>query len=251
MHLLEARDEYELALKAGQKEVRDCRARRISASPAVLDRILTEQPELEFVQLQFNYADYDDPVVQSFKCYEVCRKYNKPVIVMEPVKGGRLINLPTEAKIVLDEMHGGSYASYAIRYCSSFEGIFMVLSGMSTIEQVEDNIGYMKDFVPFTKEEFEAVDEVREILKKQDSIPCTECKYCVDGCPKKIVIPRLFDWYNDKKVYEWNVDEAYHKYAEANAVASDCIKCGKCEKECPQHLPIRELLEKVADAFEK
>ncbi len=220
-------------------------------SAQVLDKILSEQPSIEVVQLQFNYADYDDPVVQSYECYKVCQKHKKPVIVMEPVKGGRLINLPEEAKHILDARGQGSYASYAIRYCASFDDIFMVLSGMSTLEQVEDNISYMKEFVPFTEEEFAAVDQVRQILKEQDSIPCTECKYCVDGCPKMIKIPKYFDWYNDKKVYQWKVDKHYQEYIQTNPRPSDCIKCGKCEKECPQHLPIRELLGKVTELFEQ
>lgn len=218
-------------------------------SAKVLDKILSEQPSIEVVQLQFNYADYDDAIVQSYECYKVCQKHQKPVIVMEPVKGGRLINLPEEARQIFDTMDCGSYASYAIRYCASFENIFMVLSGMSTLEQVEDNISYMKEFQPLTEGEMQAVEKVREILKKQDAIPCTECKYCVDGCPKKINIPKYFDWYNDKKVYQWSVDESYRKYGKENPLPSDCIKCGKCEKECPQHLPIRELLEKVTDIF--
>lgn len=218
----------------------------------VLDMILTEHPEIEVVQIQFNYVDYEDPGIQGRLCYEVCRKHNKPIIVMEPVKGGNLINLPDEAKAILDGLHGGSYASYAIRYAASFEGIFMVLSGMSNMEQMQDNLSYMKDFKPLTKEEFAAIDKVCAIFKGLNVIPCTACRYCTDGCPKKISIPDLFSCMNGKELYkDWNSDWYYMVYTQNAGKASDCIKCGKCEKACPQHLPIRELLEKVAETFEK
>lgn len=218
----------------------------------VLDRILSEHPEIEVVQLQFNYADYDDPGIQSYACYQVCEKYHKPVIVMEPVKGGSLINLPEEAKKVLDDLNGGSYASYAIRYCASFPQTFMVLSGMSDLAQMEDNISYMKEFVPFCDAEYEAVEQVRRILKGQDSIACTACRYCTAGCPRKISIPDLFSCYNAKKQYQdWNSDFYYGVHTAEGGKASDCIACGKCEHVCPQHLPIRDLLKAVAAEFEK
>lgn len=218
----------------------------------VLDRILSEHPEIEVVQLQFNYADYDDPGIQSYACYQVCEKYHKPVIVMEPVKGGSLINLPEEAKKVLDDLNGGSYASYAIRYCASFPQTFMVLSGMSDLAQMEDNISYMKEFVPFCDAEYEAVEQVRRILKGQDSIACTACRYCTAGCPRKISIPDLFSCYNAKKQYQdWNSDFYYGVHTAEGGKASDCIACGKCEHVCPQHLPIRDLLKEVAVEFEK
>lgn len=219
----------------------------------VLDRILTEYPQIEVVQIQFNYLDYEDPIVESRKCYEVCVKHNKPVIVMEPVRGGRLVNLPEEAQAVLDELNNGSNASYAIRFAASFPNVMMVLSGMSDMEQMNDNISYMKEFEPLSDEEHAALRKVADILIAQNLIPCTACRYCVDGCPKHISIPDLFKDYNDKmsrKDTEADSDANYRLHTKENGKASDCIKCGKCEKECPQHLEIRELLKKTAHMFE-
>ena len=219
----------------------------------VLEQILTEYPQIEVVQIQFNYVDYDDPAVESRKCYEVCRKYGKPVIVMEPVKGGNLVNLPESAKDIFDELGEGSPASYAIRFAAGFEGIDMVLSGMSSYEQMVDNIGYMKEFQPLNDNEMEAVRKVQDIFKGMNLIPCTACRYCEAGCPKKIAIPDLFAVMNTKQIYhDWNADYYYNNVHTAQGrKASDCIKCGKCEKACPQHLEIRRLLEDVTKEFEK
>lgn len=221
--------------------------------PEILEQILTEYPQIEVVQIQFNYVDYEDPAVESKKCYEICRKFGKPVIVMEPVKGGSLVNLPLQAMEVLEKLKGGSTASYAIRYAAGFEGILMVLSGMSSMEQMEDNIRFMKDFQPLNEQEMEAVAQVRKIFKEMNLIPCTACRYCMPGCPKHISIPDLFACMNAKKQYQnRNADYYYHNvHTSQKGKASDCIKCGKCEKECPQHLPIRDLLEAVAAEFEK
>lgn len=219
----------------------------------VLEQILTEYPQIEVVQIQFNYLDYNDPAVQSRQCYEVCRKYGKPVLVMEPVKGGSLVNLPDEALEVLDSLRGGSPASYALRFAAGFEGIRMVLSGMSNMEQMEDNLSYMKDFRPLDQQELEAIDQVREIFNSKHLIPCTACRYCTAGCPKKILIPDLFACMNMKKLFQgWSADFYYNSiHTVGHGKASDCIKCGKCEKICPQHLPVRDLLEDVASEFEK
>ena len=219
----------------------------------LLDEILTEYPQVEVVQIQFNYLDYDDQAVQSRACYEVCVKHNKPVIVMEPVKGGNLVNLPEDAKAVLDALHGGSPASYAIRFAAGFPGIMMVLSGMSDLAQMQDNISYMQNFQPLSDTEMEAVHKVQDIFHSMHLIPCTACRYCTDGCPKHISIPDLFATMNTKKIYnDWNADYYYHQVHTVNhGKASDCIKCGKCEQVCPQHLHIRELLESVAAEFEK
>ena len=219
----------------------------------VLDQILTEYPQIEVVQIQFNYLDYDDIAVQSRKCYEVCRKHGKPVLVMEPVKGGSLVNLPEEAKKVLDDLHGGSPASYAIRFAAGFPGMMMVLSGMSDLEQMKDNLSYMRDFKPLNETELAAVNKVQEIFHKMNMIPCTACRYCVEGCPKQISIPDLFAIMNIKQLHhDWNADYYYEEVHTApGRRASDCLKCGKCEKICPQHLPIRKLLEEIAKEFDK
>lgn len=219
----------------------------------VLDQILTEYPFVEVVQIQFNYLDYLDKDVQGKLCYEVCVKHNKPVIVMEPVKGGKLANLPENAKKVLTDLNNGSPASYAIRYACSFENVFMTLSGMSTLEQMEDNISYMKDFVPLNDEEYKAIDGVIDVINSFDTISCTNCKYCVEGCPSKILIPDYFECYNSKIVFNDNWSNyVYHDVlSKKYAKISDCIKCGKCELACPQHLKIRDLLKVVENEFSK
>lgn len=201
----------------------------------VLDQILTEIPQIEVVQIQFNYVDFEDEKVESRKCYEVCRKHKKPVIVMEPVKGGSLVNLPQAAQKVFDKLSGGSNASYAIRFAAGFEGMMMVLSGMSTLSQMADNISFMKDFRPLSSEEQEAVDKVRSIFRNQALVPCTGCRYCTEVCPQEIPIPDIFAALNAQR---------QGQAAEGNGVdkARDCIRCGQCEKICPQNLNIRELL---------
>jgi hypothetical protein len=217
----------------------------------VLDQILSDYPQIEVVQIQFNYIDYDDPSVESRKCYEVCRKHKKPMIIMEPVKGGSLANVPEEGKKIFAALEGGSPASYAIRYAAGFDGVVMVLSGMSNQEQLEENLQFMKDFQPLSEKELRAVEQVRDIIRSQDLISCTACAYCVGGCPKQIAIPDLFACLNAKKQYQdWNSDYYYHVHTANNGKASSCIGCGKCEVVCPQHLPIRSLLSEAAAIFE-
>ena len=159
----------------------------------VLDEILREYPQIEVVQIQLNYVDFDDPAVQSRKCYGVCRKHGKPVIVMEPVKGGNLVKLPDAAKQVFEDLHGGSLASYAIRFAAGFPGILMVLSGMSDIKQMKDNISFMQNFQPLTDTEMEAVRKVQDIFRFMHRIACTACRCCTDGCPQHLPIRELLE----------------------------------------------------------
>lgn len=219
---------------------------------SVLEMILKEYPQIEVVQIQFNYVDYEDPGVESRKCYEVCEKYNKPVIVMEPVKGGKLVNLPENAAKIFRDLGSASLASYAIRFAASFKNVIMVLSGMGNMDMLNDNMSYMKDFKPLSEAESRAIERVRTIFNAQNLIPCTECSYCTAGCPKNIPIPSLFGCYNGKKQWnDWSYGYYYSIHTSSAGKASDCIGCGKCEDICPQHLEIRKLLRDVADEFEK
>ncbi len=220
---------------------------------SVLDSILEQYPEIEFVQIQFNYLDLDDPAIESRKCAEVCLKHKKPMVIMEPVKGGNLVNMPEPALKILSDLEGGSAASYAIRFAASQEGVMMVLSGMSNLEQMNDNLSTMKDFKPLNEIEYKAIDEVRHYFKTLNLIGCTACQYCVEGCPEQILMPDIFSAVNNYHLFKnWNTKVYYNNVITANGhgKASDCIKCGSCETVCPQHLPIRDLLVQAAQTFE-
>lgn len=221
-------------------------------SAALLEQILTDYPQIEVVQLQFNYADLEDSSVQSAACYEVCRKYGKPVIVMEPVKGGSLANLPPEAQGILDGL-GRNYsaAAYALRFAAGYEDIIMVLSGMASEDMVRENTSLFSPYVPLDEEEQEAIRQVRGVFRKQGLIPCTSCRYCVSECPQQIAIPDLFACFNGKTVWNtWSSSYYYKVHTHTGGKASDCIECGACEDICPQHLPIRKLLKDVAKEFD-
>ena len=225
-------------------------------SAELLDRILTEHPEVELVQIQLNYVDWESDSIQSRKCYEVICKHGKPVVVMEPIKGGTLANVPEEVEAMFKKAEPElSIPSWAIRFAASQPQVMMVLSGMSTIEQLKENVSFMAEPKKLTEEETAAVNKVREIFASMSMIPCTACHYCVldNDCPKKIQIPELFSCYNLKTTFHnWNQDYYYNNIlTRDHGKASDCLKCGKCEKICPQHLPIRKLLEQVAGEFER
>lgn len=211
-------------------------------SAEFLDRILTENPFVEVVQLQFNYVDYEDDRVQSRLCYEVCQKHGKPVIVMEPVKGGQLVNLPDAVAELIDGMGGGSRASYAIRFAASFPNIIMVLSGMGDMAMMNDNISFMKDFRPLDAQERATLAKAAEIYQKVVQIPCTACRYCVDGCPQQIPIPEIFKAVNEAR--NAGLEPDLTGFTEGKP--ADCLGCGQCEKSCPQYLPISYLLKKFA-----
>ena len=225
-------------------------------TPELLDELLTKYPEMEFVQLQLNYLDWESEWVQARACHEVAVKHGKPVIVMEPVKGGTLANIPEEAeKLFRDYDPDMSVPSWAIRFAASLENVMVVLSGMSNVEQVEDNTGYMDDFNPLTDEEREICFKVADIINGQIAVPCTGCSYCLEGCPKKIAIPQYFSLYNEdmrENLEEkgWTVSFAnYGILASKFGRPKDCIECGQCESVCPQHLSIVETLKKVSEHY--
>ena len=223
----------------------------------LLDKVLTEHPEFEFVQLQINYLDWESEGIQSRKCYEVAEKHHVPVIVMEPVKGGTLANVPDAVTKMFKEYHPDmSVPSWAIRFAASHENVALVLSGMSNMEQLLDNLSYMDELVPLNEEENALIRKAVEIINSTIEIPCTGCSYCTDGCPMNIAIPKYFSLYNaDKqeiKTKSWMPQQEYYSRLTGTfGKASDCVACGQCEDVCPQHLPVIDYLQKVAEHFEK
>jgi len=239
----------------GMKKKQEGKIRKLGFSfhdkASLLEKILKEHPETEFVQLQINYLDWESENVQSRLCYEVCEKYNKPVIVMEPVKGGMLAETPVEASLLMKEYNPeASVASWAIRYASSLKNVFMVLSGMSSLQQLEDNTSYMEEFQPLTAQEQKIIGRVTEIIHSSIEVSCTGCQYCVEGCPKNIPIPRYFALYNAfKRGGESEAKERYQGLTDYGR-AKECISCRQCEGHCPQHLPIVDHLKAVSEAFD-
>lgn len=223
-------------------------------TPQLLDSLLKQHPDVEFVQLQLNYADWENPAVTSRANYEVARKHGKSIVVMEPIKGGTLATPPESVKKILLEANPHvSIASWAIRYVASLDGILTVLSGMSTMEQVQDNISYMKDFKPLSEREENVIREAQKALDAIESIPCTGCHYCTPGCPMGIEIPGIFKAMNWYKIYgmKEKAKNRYENVVQNSAKASQCIGCGQCEGVCPQQLPIIQYLQECAKVLEE
>ena len=242
------------AFEAVQQFKAEGRVKHIGTSfhdkPEVLDRLLTAHPEIEIVQIQYNWLDLDDPNVQSAACLEVCKKHDKPVIVMEPVKGGSLVFLPEQSLAVLHAANDGSPASIALRFAAEPDQIVMVLSGVTTLEQMRENVALMKDRKPLSPETRAAIDTVRDQIRALHLIECTGCRYCTEGCPMQINIPGVFRAANDKVKFPGRPSGQYEWVTRKGGKASDCVECGACEEICPQHLPIRDLLKEAAKTFE-
>lgn len=222
----------------------------------LLDRILTEHPEVDFVQLQINYLDWEDEKIQSRKNYEVARRHGKKIAIMEPVKGGTLVNVPPEVeKLFKDYAPDRSVASWALRFAAGLEGVFMTLSGMGNMEQLRDNIATMGNFVPLNDEEREIIAKATEMIKNAVAIPCTSCGYCVEaGCPVNVNIPKYFELYNGEKTCRISHETRkvrFKKLCESFGKPSDCVGCGKCEAACPQMIKVREKLAEVAGYYEE
>ena len=221
----------------------------------MLDKVLTEHPEVEFVQIQLNYLDWEDERIQSRKCYETIVKHGKYVVVMEPVKGGKLATVPAEVAEKMTAMHPDwTPASWAIRFAASLPAVKTVLSGMSNQAQLDDNTGFMAEFTPLNEEELKLLAEAADTISKLPAIDCTACHYCEDGCPHSIAIPAYFALYNQDQLalrsgLPANKAE-YEKLSEGHGKASLCVSCGQCESACPQHLPIMASLKKIASTYE-
>lgn len=215
------------------------------ADPDLLEELLAAHPDAEFVQLQINYADWENPGVASRRNWEICRAHGKPVTIMEPVKGGVLADPIPEVKAILKQADPErSYASWALRYAMSIEGLITVLSGMSDLSQMDDNLRTMKDFHPLTDGERQVIHAAQEALNADKSIPCTACHYCTKGCPMGIAIPEIFNVVNRRKgSVEFRTKREYTIVTQGKGKASECIQCGQCEAACPQHLPIIQLLQ--------
>ena len=223
------------------------------STPEILDDLLTKYPDAEFVQLQINYADWEDKTIASRANYEVARKHNKPVIIMEPVKGGTLANPPKQVLDLLKEANpNASAASWAIRFAASLEGIITVLSGMSNVEQMADNLSYMKDFKPLTSAERKVIEKAQDILKGIDTIPCTACRYCTSGCPQNISIPDVLAAKNHLSIYgDMAAAKGQYQFSQVfGAKASECVECGQCENACPQQIKIIGHLKECVKLFE-
>lgn len=244
----------------GQRKKQEGKIRNFGISfhdtPESLDEILTAHPELDFVQLQINYIDWENPGIQARRCHEVARKHEKPIIVMEPCKGGNLAIVPEKAERLMKGYNPtASVPSWAIRFAASQEGVILVLSGMNTMWQLLDNTSYMANYMPLSKEEYKIIEQVVQIINENTAIPCTTCRYCVHECPKNIAISDYFGLYNNVKsalaigrrtsqfLYYLNISGTHGK-------ASDCINCKQCEEACPQHLKIPELLKDVSAIFD-